>query len=361
MGFIESTYNSTIIFINGIGQSQYSAMASDLGYTAQVISMILVIVVLINMGSQTRPMSASESIWLMVKLTLVALFMRNWTQFDAVFLAFSEMFELLGERMLAASLGETETTSFARELDKLSFKTSSFANVTAGRLNILGSVMNVLMVFLIGALGAFATLALIITKIVLAVLIAVAPIAIVASLTSYTKSFFESWLSAVISMMMYPLILSGVFATVLAMGNATISTLDTDADITVGTIIPVVMVVMLSIIMVVLSPIILSLITGSIQVGNLASSVSSVLSKPVSAAARSGSAAAGGFGRGLMGSDQTKSDAGMAAKTGRAVGGAARDTASFMKNPVANTRAGVNRRADQINRAAERMARLRRK
>lgn len=368
MGFIESTYNSTISFINGIGSSQYSAMASELGYAAQVISMILVIVVLINMASQTRPMGASESIWLIVKLTLVALFMRNWTQFNAVFLAFDQMFEVLGQRMLAASLGSSETTTFARELDELSFKTSSFANVTAGRLNILGSVMNGLMVLLIGALGAFATLALIITKIVLAVLIAVAPIAIVASLTSYTKSFFESWLSAVISMMMYPLILSGVFATVLAMGNATISTLDADADITVGTIIPVVMVVILSIIMVMLSPIILSLISGSIQLGQLASSVGGVLSRPASMVAGKtagvGKQAAGGAMGGAMGRE-TPDGASRASRAGNYMGGAARgavaDTASFMKNPVANSRDGVNLRANQINRAAERMARLRRK
>jgi type IV secretion system protein VirB6 len=209
MGFIERTYQSTITFINAAGQSQYAALASDLGFATRTISIILIILVLINMGTQTRATEASVSIGLVIKLTLVALFMQNWTQFNAVFLAFDQMFDLLGQRLLAVSLGDSDTSSFPQALDNLSFKTSEYATVTSGRLNIAGAFMSFGMAVLIAILGALATLALIISKVVLAVLVAIAPLAIVASLTPATKSFFEAWLSAVIMMFMYPLVLGG--------------------------------------------------------------------------------------------------------------------------------------------------------
>ncbi len=365
MGFIERTYQSTLGFINNIGQTAYVDLASELGFAAQTVSVILIILVLINMGTQTRAMDASTSIWLIVKLTLVALFMQNWTQFNAVFLAFDQMFELLGQRMLAVSLGGTDgPQSFPAALDQLSFKTSAFANVTAGKLNILGSFMNGFMVMLIGALGAFATLALIISKIVLAVLIGIAPLAIVASLTSATKSFFESWFSAVIMMFIYPLILSGIFATVLAMGNSTISTLDANDAITMGSIIPVVMVVMLSIFMVILSPLILSLLSGSLQIGSIAGVVGGALSQPAKGALGMGTAAGAGVVNGLTGYQGKGLGGGAAGQAlGKGALGMGADTASFLRPSKVGKNLGeaVNLRASQLNRVSERVERFRKK
>ena len=367
MGFIESTYVSTLAFIEGVGQSEYMALAASLASTAQLLSSLLIIVVLINMATQTRPMAVGDSIWLIVRFTLIALFMRSWSQFDAVFQAFDDMFVALGNQLLSASLGGNDTTSFARELDNLGNKAAQFANVQAGRLNILGSVMNGIMVLLIGGLGAFATLALIISRIVLAVLVGLAPVAIVASMTNATKSFFSSWLSAVILMLLFPLVLSGVFATVLAMGNATISGLEADAEMNVGTITPVIMVLMLSIIMVILSPVIVSMVGGSIELGRMTGAVGGMMSRGASFA-RKGGAAAGqaayGAGRGTAGYDYDPSYGdSRAQRAGVTAGGVARDTANFVRPSQVGGNIGqaTEYRAAQLNRMSERVERFRRR
>jgi len=369
MGFIESTYVATLAFIEGVGQSEYMALAASLASTAQLLSSLLIILVLINMATQTRPMAVSDSIWLIVRFTLIALFMRSWSQFDAAFQAFDDMFTALGNQLLSASLGGNDTTSFARELDNLSNKAGQFANVQAGRLNILGSVMNGLMVLLIGALGAFATLALIISRIVLAVLVGLAPVAIVASMTDATKSFFSSWLSAVILMLLFPLVLSGVFATVLAMGNNTISGLEADAEMNIGTIIPVVMVLILSIIMVILSPVIVSMVGGSIELGRMTGAVGGMMSRAalsgVGFAKKSGTGAgqaAYGAGRGAAGYDASYGASG-AQRAGVAAGSAARDTANFVRPSQVGNNMGqaTEYRAAQLNRMSERVERFRKK
>ena len=349
MGFIESTYTSTMSFIDDVGQSEYMALAASLAQTAQLLSVLLIILVIINMATQTRPMAVSDSLWLIVRFTLVALFMGSWTQFDDVFQAFVDMFEALGNQLLSASLAANETTSFARALDELSFKAGDFANVQAGRLNILGSVMNGIMVLLIGALGAFATLALIISRIFLAVLVGLAPLAIIASMTDATKSFFTSWLSAVITMLLFPLILSGVFATVLAMGNNTISGLEADAEMNIGTIIPVVMVLILSIIMVILSPIAVSMLSGSLEVGRMTSSLGGMMAGPAGRLTKMGASGAG------------RSASSAASGAGTALGGAARDTANFMRPSQvgSNLTQATEHRAAQLNRMSERIERFR--
>jgi type IV secretion system protein VirB6 len=179
-------------------------------------------------------------------------------------------------------------------------------------------------------------------------LVAIAPLAIVASLTPATKSFFEAWLSAVIMMFMYPLVLGGVFATILAMGNATTSSLNANEVNSFGDVLPIMTNTFLSITMVLLSPVILSLITGSMQIGILAGAVGGLLSK----------GSKGAFG-GAVGA--SKMAAGGAKMAGGAMKGAAANTANFMKPGQfgKNVGEGINHRAAQLNRGSERFNKFR--
>jgi type IV secretion system protein VirB6 len=369
MGFIERTYTNTMTLLDSLGQTQFESVASQIGGTAQILSALVAVLVLFNMALQVRPTEAGTSIWLIFKLVLVALFMQSWADFNGVFGAIEEGFEVIGNALLAGGLGSGETsTSFPRELDNLAENMGAYANVTAGRLNILGGMINALMFGAIAIFGALATLAMVASRVVLAVLVGLAPFAILATLTTQTKSYFETWLSGTIKVLMFPLILIGIFATILGMGNATIASLDPDNIDTIGQITPVLTVLVLASFLVILSPLIVTLVAGDFALGAVTAVASGGLRR---AAGSAGSFAGGTAGRAAGGAaagaaGQAPGDG--ASRSGRAgnyVGGAARgavaNTASFAKNPIANTRDGVNLRANQINRATERMARLRRK
>ena len=330
MGFIERTYTNTMTLLDSLGQTQFESVASQIAGTAQVL------------------------------LALVALFMQSWADFNGVFGAIEEGFEAIGNALLAGGLGAGETTtSFPRELDNLSENMGAYANVTAGRLNILGGMINALMFGAIAVFGALATLAMVASRVVLAVLVGLAPFAILATLTTQTKSYFETWLSGVIKVLMFPLILIGIFATILGMGNATIASIDPDNIDTIGQITPVLTVLVLASFLVILSPLIVTLVAGDFALGAVTAVAGGALRRATGSAGRF----AGGAGRSATGMEPAapKTAANRGAALGSAVSGAAGDTYRFAKNPVANSRDAVNLRANQINRAAERMARLRRK
>ncbi len=363
MGFIEATYTRTMLLLDSLGQSQFEAVASQLGGTAQILSALMVVLVLINMSLQFRPMEAGTSIWLILKFALVALFMKSWTDFNGVFNAVETGFEAIGNALLAGGIGNGQTTaSFPQELDNLSETIGTYANVTAGRLNILGGMINALMFLAISIFGALATLAMVASRVVLAVLIGIAPFAILATLTHQTKGYFDTWLSGVIKVLMFPLILIGIFATILGMGNATISSIDPDNITTIGQVTPILTVLVLASFLVVLSPLIVTLVTGDFALG----AVTAVLSSKLGGTARSSGRSVGAATSGLVGGARGREvvdGASRSSRAGNALGGGVRNAASAVSpaNLNGNLRAGVEHRAAQINRASERVARLKRK
>jgi len=365
MGFIEKTYENTMTLLDSLGQTQFEAVAAQVAGTAQIVSALVAVLVLLNMALQLRPMEAGSSVWLIFKLVLVCLFLQSWSDFNGVFGSIEKGFEAIGNALLAGGLGAGETaTSFPRELDNLSEKMGTYANVTAGRLNILGGMINALMFCAIAVFGALATLAMVASRVVLAVLVGLAPFAILATLTPQTKSYFETWLSGTIKVLIYPLILIGIFATILGMGNATISSIDPENISSIGQITPVLTVMFLASILVLLSPLIVTLVAGDFALGAVTAIVTSGAIKAGRAAGGAAGRGAYGAAGGAMGRNPAEGASG-ASRAGNAVGqagrGAAASTAAFMQDPVNNSREGVNLRAQQINRAAERIKRLRRK
>lgn len=354
MGFIERIYNNTMTLLDSLGQTQFEAVASQIGTTTQILSALVAVLVLVNMALQIRPMEAGTSVWLIVKLVLVALFMRSWTDFNEVFSAIEEGFEAIGNALLAGGLGAGETaTSFPRELDNLSENMGRYANVTAGRLNILGGMINALMFGAIAFFGALATLAMIASRVVLAVFVALAPFAILCTLTSQTKSYFETWLSAVIKVLMYPLILIGIFATILGMGNATIGSIDPNNITAIGQVTPILTILVLSSFLVILSPIIVTMVTGEFALGGITSVAMKAAGRAGFGAAKLGGSSAKNFGGGIMGSGPSEN-------AGR-IGQGANALGNTIRNAASGTGEQVNSRAAQLNRTAARMERLRRK
>lgn len=355
MGFVEATYERTLTFLNSVGQTQFSAVASEIAATAQIVSVLAVLLVMINMATQTRYMEVGTAISLIFRISMVALFLRSWSDFNAVFNGIEQGFTAIGNRLLAGALGNNDGTSFAREIDNLGARMGQFANVTAGSLNILGSVINGMMMFAIAVLGALATLAMIASRIVLAVLVALAPLAIFSTLSNSTSSYFGAWLSACITMLLYPLVLIGIFSTVLAMGNQTASSINPEDANTIGAIIPILTVLTLSIFLVILSPMIVTLITGSFQIGELAGRANNAMGRGMMGGARYAGQRMG------IGGNPSSGGGGPNASAGSRDAAAAAASAGAS---AAKSQAGpetVNDRAASMNRMANMAARYRRK
>lgn len=363
MGLVELIYTYATDALSSVSEAQFGQMVALVGGTGQTLAIIVAIITLINMGTQTVPASAAASVMLLVKITFIAMFLQNWSQFNAVAESILDLLDRAAGAMVAsfvADSGATLTTprTFARAFDDLMADVSNYFNVTAGRMNILGSVISGIMWLLAGLFSIAAAVLMVGSRIVITLCIGLAPLAILCTLTSFTKNYFEKWLSFTITMALVPVVIAGVFATILGIATHILEQVgDADSITSLGAVIPVLGVLIMSIAMASMVPIIVTGISGSVGVSDL---VTRAAAGGLSKTARGAGSAAKNFGGGMMGSGPSE-NAGYIGRGATALGGAARDTASYMRNPVENTRQQVDSRAAQINRASERMARLRRK
>ncbi len=109
MNFVEFVYSTVLSFLDEVSESQFGAVASALGTTAQLAATIVAALVIINMATQTRPMLARDSIGLLVRLLLINLFMFNWTQFDALADAMFSMLDRVSGALISSVSGQDET------------------------------------------------------------------------------------------------------------------------------------------------------------------------------------------------------------------------------------------------------------
>lgn len=269
MGFIEATYSAVVTFLDGIAETQFAAISAGIAGSAQILASIVAIAVLVNMALQFRPFDMATSIALIWKMILIAVFLQNWTQFNAVTAAFFDLMESVSTALLGAATGTPglSETGFARALDTLTDQMADKATVAAGSLNIVGSVVNGINLLLIAVFSAISMIALVAARVVLTVLICVGPLALMASLSDKSKSFFEAWASAMVSMLLFPVLISGVFATIMGMARSSVSP---DDPATIGDLGPIMATIVSAIILVMATPFILTQITGSFQIGGFA-------------------------------------------------------------------------------------------
>ncbi len=273
MGFIESIFSQIETFLTNVGASQFAAVAQAFGNTGSLVATLAVLLIIINMGVQAVPVDRVEALTLLFRITLVGLFMQSWPQFNNIMSALQNMFGGMEAAMLGAAFQNSNVTSFAKALDDLGKNMSAFANQTSGGLNIMGAVINGIMMLFIALFSAICALGMIVARLGLAVLIALAPLAIMTTLLRQTGDYFSRWLSAVVTMLLFPVVLAGVFASVIAMGNATIGGLEPDSTTTLGQVIPVLSVIVMGIVMVLMVPFLVTMVTGNVQLGGLARSV----------------------------------------------------------------------------------------
>jgi type IV secretion system protein VirB6 len=106
---------------------------------------------------------------------------------------------------------------------------------------------------------------LIASRLMIALLLGLAPIMIFLSLFEVTKDYFARWLSALISFAIYPIIIAGVFATIIGVSNSLIDRLaNADAIGTIGAVVPFFMMVFMAKGFILATPFLVRAISGNI-------------------------------------------------------------------------------------------------
>lgn len=280
-------------YLEDAAETQFGAIASTVG-TIMVVSMtLLVVLVFINMVFQYRSMDGRTAFWLAVKLALVGLFATNWAQFNALSTAILNGIDSVGGSLIASvgGPGPGASGTFAEEFDAIIEQFASYMNGIGEEMNwVAGGFMSVVGTVLLSLLGGLAAFFLIAARLMIALLIGLAPIMIFLTLFEVTKDYFARWLSALISFAIYPIIIAGVFATIIGVSRSLISRLaDADAVSTIGAVVPFFMMVFMAKGFILATPFLVRAISGNI----------------VMPALSSGLGGAYGLGRGFAGGQQS--------------------------------------------------------
>ena len=293
MGFVESIVTQFTDLTAGIAESRFGEAAALLGATGQLVATLVVILTIINMGLQRVYMPLEVAVPLIFRIVLVALFLGSWTQFATVAYAIQNGFDAMAGVMFAGT-GYEDAQSIGEAIDDLLRSTGSVSSEAVGRLDIMGAVMNGVFWLLIAIAGAIAAFSIVIANAALTIIFTLAPLAILATLWEGTRDYFQKWLSAAITFMLFPVILAGTLGLILQLGSSVLQPPDAGLN-TLGQTFPYGMFVVLSILMLLATPLLVTMMTGQLQMNGLARAVGGAAL--LGAAARGGGALASMGGR----------------------------------------------------------------
>ena len=262
-------------YLEDAAETQFGAVASTVGSILMVSITLLVILVIINMAFQVRSMDGRTAFWLAVKLILVGVFATNWIQFNAFSTAVLTGIDSIAGALVASVGGGTPGPSgtFAEAFDGIIAEFSEYLNTIGDGMHwMAGAVMGVVGTVLLSLLGGLAAFFLIAARLMIALLVGIAPIMIFLTLFDVTKDYFARWLSALISFGIYPVVIAGVFATIIGVSNALIAELgDPDSASTIGAVVPFFMMIFMAKSFIIATPFLVRAISGNIVMPALSS------------------------------------------------------------------------------------------
>lgn len=255
-------------FLEEAAESQFGAIAATVGTVIALSATLIVILIFINMAFQVRSVDGRTSFWLAVKIGLVALFATNWAQFNYLADGILNGIDSIAGSLVASVGGGAPGPSgtYAEEFDQLINRMGEYLNAIGENLNwMAGALIDTLGMFLLSVLGAIAAWLVMMSRMLISILIGLAPIMIFLTLFDVTKDYFARWLSTLISFSMYPIIIAGVFSTIIGVASALIDRLgDPSGAANIGALLPFFMMILMGKGFILATPFIARSLSGNI-------------------------------------------------------------------------------------------------
>lgn len=346
MGFVEWLLTQTEAFLNATAESQFGAMAAALGMVFILLATLLILVVLVNFVFQVRSMDGRTAVMLLVKLSLINIFAFNWTEFNTVTNAVIDGLNRIAAALIAAVSGGgggAGFMSFAQAFDGIIAEFSNYLNAATANMGwMMGAIVGAIGAGMLGLLAALCAGILIFTKIMLSFMFAIAPIMLIASMFEVTKDYFHRWLSNTVSYAMYPVVIAGIFSTIIGLTTNLASVLGNPEDATsMGQLIPFFAMILLSMGLMAVTPILVSSLSGNLAMAQASSLAGQGMM--IAALGRRGAGGLFNFGRGAVNTQGYKAqrERGVAPATavvGRMAGTAAQKTGQAVRRMATRAR-----------------------
>ena len=336
MGVVGWMVGSADDFLASAAESQFGAVAGNIGTITLLMVTVSLIGLCINMAFQYRSMDGASFFWYLLKLALIGLFAFNWTRFNAIATAIIGGLEYIAGALVASIGGGGAGASyFAAEFDKLIEQFAGYLNAIGDNLGwMTGAILGGIGLILLSILGFMTGIVLIFAKMMLSLMLGLAPVMIALSLFDATKDFFHRWVSTTVSYAFYPVVIAAMFSTVVGMANALLDQMgDPESATNIGALVPFFVMVFLAKGFVAATPLIVRGLSGNFM----------LITGPAVAAG------AAGLSRGLLNSRGVQTRA----RSGNLTTAEAAGRALVQSGPMVRGSVG-----GQISRIAERARRL---
>lgn len=212
---VQSILGNLDLAINGAGQAMFTTTMGSIGPIVQTLMALLIVMIGLNMSLNVYRISMRESWQLVVRLCLILVFAFSWTNFEAFYLALTNLTGSMALQFFKTAGSTLGTTNPSAAMDTFGANMATTVDsVAQAQGSIMRGVTAALLYFMLGLLLAAYVLVVAFSKIMIAILLGIAPIAISATLFEKTKNLFEAWLSAFVAYAIYPVAAAGVLGTV---------------------------------------------------------------------------------------------------------------------------------------------------
>lgn len=256
---------------SAVGASAYGEVAAAVVPVFRVGAVLAVALTGVNLAVQAVPMTLRNGLGLIVRISLVWVFLSSYASFDTVYAAIAETPSRLGGTVLEAITGSPSTDLYSG-LDKLYSQALDIGQAVSENGSYISGALASLAMFIIAAL--MATISIIVicaAKLMIAVLIIVAPLAIAASLFKPSAAVFEAWVKLAIGFAFVPLLTAAMAGFTIA--TAKVIAPDIGTAETIGDLIGFVVVMMLGTGLMLMVPTLAqSIAQTSIGIGGVAAS-----------------------------------------------------------------------------------------
>lgn len=252
MAIIQEVLGMVDTTVGNVASTTYADIVNAIEPVVASASILVVILVAINIVTQTVPMNYGTALSLGLRIVLVNIFLifgNLETVYDALTNAPSE----IGTGFLSA-LSSGTVSNLYEGLDDLYLRALDIGQAVSQNGGFLAGALTSVFVFLIAA--AMATITIIVlsaAKIMLAVLISIAPVAIACTLFKQSAPIFEAWVKLAIGFAFVPLLVAAMAGFTIAAGDAVIPGNLDDVE-TLGDVISFIVIMMLGAGLMVLVP-----------------------------------------------------------------------------------------------------------
>ncbi|MGR3594003.1 MAG: type IV secretion system protein [Limimaricola soesokkakensis] len=269
MGVVTFFVETTDGFLDNAAETQFGMVAATVGTLGTVTCTLVVLFVFLNLAFGFRDMDGRMTFWLVVKMVLIAIFAQSWTQFSTFSSALLNGIDSIAGALVASVGGGGEigpSGTFAEEFDVLIGTMTEYLDAIADSMNwMTGAVINGIGLVLLSLLGGIAAFIVVFARVVMTLMLALAPIMIFLTLFDATKDYFLRWVSSTASFALYPVVVAGVFATIIGVGGSLMASLGDPATAdNIGALVPFFMLILMSKAFILATPFLVRAISGNV-------------------------------------------------------------------------------------------------